>query len=441
MNRVYGKRVYYESFGCQMNAYDTEVLASILMRRGFGQVSRPEEADVIIVNTCSVREHAEKRAIGRLNELSRFRDALLVVCGCMAQRMKDELWNHVPRLNIIAGTSAYDKLPDAIEEALSGMEAKYIFSEMDDESTYSLLGPSFEPSRVAKYVSITRGCNNYCSYCIVPYLRGPLRSKDAGTVLREIQMLEESGAKEVTLIGQNVSAYRYDDLDFIGLLEVVLRETEIKRIRFLTTHPRDVDMRLFHLMADDDRLCPHLHLPIQSGSDRILKLMRRGYKVEDYIAIVDQAREIVPDIAFSTDIIVGFPTETDEDFNRTLELVERVRFESAFTFKYSPREGTRAAEMEDDVPLEVKKKRLAVLNDSIKRIRREVFTSLLGKRYEILLDDELKKGEYHFLKGRTPHFRNVIIGKDGGPKIGEFVDVELKSLREFTFIGEIRDRR
>ncbi len=425
-------KVYIESFGCQMNAFDAEVLESMLEGEGFGISSDPSEADIILVNTCSVRENAERRAIGRLNDLSRHEDAVLAVCGCMAQRLGDRLFELVPALNIVAGPDTYTALPSAISSALSG-EGRKVLVDEDSSVTYRL--DKVSGSSPTRYLSITRGCENFCSYCIVPYVRGKVRSKDTAAVVDDLRLLAASGAKEVTLLGQNVMAYRSGDCGFTGLLRMILDETGIERIRFLTTHPRDVEDGIFSLMSEDGRICPHIHLPFQAGSDRILALMNRGYTRSDYLAITERARELCPDISFTTDIIVGFPGETDGDFKETLEIVERVRYDSAFTFKYSPREGTGAAGMEDDVPEDVKKERLETLNSSVQRIRREIMGSRLGSIEEILLDARVKKGEYQFLKGRTPHFRNVLIGPENR-KLGDIVRVVLKELSNFTFIGE-----
>jgi len=436
-----GKKVYFESFGCQMNAYDTEVLISKLLARGFSKVDKPENADVIVVNTCSVREHAESRAIGRLHELSRLQGSLTVVCGCMAQRMKDKLWKEIPSIDIIAGTESYNELPDEIESALISSQHKSLIASLNSKDTYCIENGVKVSSKISRYLSITRGCNNYCSYCIVPYLRGKVRSKPPEVILRELKQVESEGAKEITLLGQNVSSYKYNGISFTDLLAIILKETVLKRIRFVTTHPGDVDFRIFELMASDRRLCPHIHLPIQSGSNRILEKMKRGYTVEHYLSIVQKAREIIPDIAFSTDIIVGFPGESEEDFKRTLEIIETVRFDSAFTFKYSPREGTMAFRMKDDVPLEVKKERLQRLNEKVQSIRKNILESLIGREDEILLDGTVKKGENQLLKGRTPHFRNVLLFDQDEKKIGSTVRVKLKELKGFTFFAEILNGR
>ena len=426
------KNVYLEYFGCQMNAFDSEVLQSMLESEGFCISLDPSEADAIIVNTCSVRENAERRAIGRLNDLSRHEDAVLVVCGCMAQRFGERFFELVPALDIIAGPDNYAALPAAISSVISG-EGRMVLVEENGSVTYRLR--SISGSSPSRYLSITRGCENYCSYCIVPYVRGTVRSKDGAAVIEDLRLLAASGAKEVTLLGQNVMAYDSNGCGFVALLGRILEETDIERIRFLTTHPRDVDSSIFTLMAENDRVCPHIHLPFQAGSDRILSIMNRGYTRSGYLDIIKSARALRPDIAFTTDIIVGFPGETDSDFEETLDLVEKVRFDSAFTFKYSPREGTKAAGLEDDVPVEMKKSRLETLNATIQRIRREIMAGQVGSVEEILLDAQVKKGEYQFLKGRTPHFRNVLIEPENR-KPGDIVSVVLRELRNFTFIGE-----
>ncbi len=426
------RKVYLESFGCQMNAFDSEVLESMLEDEGFGISEDPSEADAILVNTCSVRENAERRAIGRLNDLSRHKNSVLAVCGCMAQRLGDRLFELVPALDVIAGPDTYSELPSAISAAISG-EGRKVLVEKDSSVTYRLGNVS--GSSPSRYLSITRGCENYCSYCIVPYVRGKVRSKGAAAVIEDLRLLAASGAKEVTLLGQNVMAYSSGDVGFTGLLGRILEETDIERIRFLTTHPRDVDDGIFTLMSENTRVCPHIHLPFQSGSDRILSRMNRGYTRSYYLDIIERAKKFCPGISFTTDIIVGFPGETPGDFEDTLSIIEKVRFDSAFTFKYSPRDGTGAEGMEDDVPSEVKKERLETLNGAIQRIRKEIMVSHLGSIEEILLDARVKKGEYHFLKGRTPHFRNVLIGPENRNP-GDTISVVLKELNNFTFIGE-----
>ena len=261
-----------------------------------------------------------------------------------------------------------------------------------------------------------------------------------GQIIDEINMLHSDGAKEVTLLGQNVMAYHSSEIDFIGLIKLVLSETEIERIRFLTTHPRDINSKVFELMADNKRVCPHIHLPFQSGSDRILTMMNRGYSRSHYLEIISNARTIKPDLAVTTDIIVGFPSETDDDFNETLDIVEKIGFDSAFTFKYSPRAGTKAYGMEDSVPRIVKENRLEILNNTVGSIRKEILERLVGSDDEILLDGTVKKGENHYSKGRTPHFRNVLL-ENGGFDNGSIVDVVIDRLHNYTLYGrEVRRR-
>ena len=428
---------YYETFGCQMNVFDIEFIESLMLDSGFVSVASPDRADVIVVNTCSVREHAERRAIGRLADLSRH-DAVLVVCGCMAQRLGERLFELAPGVDIIAGTDSYVHLP-AVARGILESGGRAVLLEVDRAINYPL-GTYTGSGSTSRYLAITRGCESYCTYCIVPYLRGAVRSRDSSMIIKEIQSLSQADCREVTLIGQNVMAFRDGECDFTGLLEQIVEKTAIARIRFLTTHPRDVTGRLFDLMAAEPRICPHIHLPLQSGSDRILELMNRGYRCDHYRGIIREGRRIVHGLAVSTDIIVGFPGETDEDFQRTLDAVDEVRFDTAFTFKYSPREGTPAAALGDDVPGDVKRERLRVLNEKIARIRREILATHLGSAVEILLDGTVQKGEYQLWKGRTPRFRNVLVHGDH-LKEGDFIEVELKELRNYTYIGVPMRRR
>ncbi len=417
-----------------MNAYDTEVVSSALKSRGAAETDDPGEADVIIVNTCSVREHAEERAVSRIINLSIDNPARLVVCGCMAQRLKSKLFDIIPGIDILAGANSYRALPEAIEDVLKSGGRYTLFG--DEKISYSLSEPGYR-KKPERYISITRGCNKFCSYCIVPYLRGRVRSKPPVRIIREIRGMVEGGAREVTLLGQNVMSYSYEDYGFAELLREVAEKTELERIRFLTTHPRDLSMKLFDLMLEYPAICPHIHLPVQSGSNRILDIMKRGYSREEYIDIVERARDRVSDLAFTTDIIVGYPTESEKDFQDTVDLAERIRFDAAFTFKYSPREGTRAAVLDDDVNREEKKRRLSLLNRKVCAIRREILEECVGSTEEILVDGRVKKGDNYYSKGRTRQFRNVMLeGSNTGE--GELVTVKLRSLHNFTLIGEER---
>jgi len=390
------------------------------------------------VNTCSVREHAEQRAIGRLFDLSRHRDAMIVVCGCMAQRLGTALFDLLPAVKIVAGTDSYARLGDAIASAVNTGD-RFAFLEKDSGAACGPV-PSALNGTVSRYVSIMRGCENYCSYCIVPYLRGKVRSRSAGSVVDEISAAVARGAKEVTLLGQNVIAYRDGATGFTALAERILAETDVRRLRFLTSHPRDIGTDVFELMSRDGRFCSHIHLPVQAGSDRILEAMNRGYTRDAYLDTVRTARAIVPDIAVTTDIIVGFPSETDDDFQQTLDLVREARFDSAFTFRYSPRSGTAASERPDDVSPVIKKKRLRALNAAVQEERAAILHALLGTEAEILLDGAVQKGQNRFLKGRTPQFRNVLVPGEGLEE-GDIVSVVLKRLATFTFEGEVAAAR
>ncbi|MDZ7859949.1 MAG: tRNA (N6-isopentenyl adenosine(37)-C2)-methylthiotransferase MiaB [Candidatus Krumholzibacteriota bacterium] len=429
------KKIYLKSFGCQMNAFDTEMIGALLTEGNSRIIKDPQEADIIIVNTCSIRKHAETRAINHLHKLSKINNAILAVCGCMAQRMGVELKKIVPGIDIISGPDNYKELVSILSGDLDKISNTMLL-ERNHAATYKLPERcNKEQSKTSKFLSITRGCENYCTYCVVPYLRGHLRSKAPDIVINEIQRMHGNGVKEITLLGQNVMAYQYGGVDFTSLMELILDETDIPRIRFLTTHPKDIRMKLFRLMSADSRVCNHIHLPLQSGSNRILKLMGRKYTREDYISSVEEARKIVPDLAITTDIIVGFPTEDESDFEKTMDLVEYTRFDSAFTFKYSPREGTAAYRMDDNVSIDTKKKRLERLNKRVKEIRYDIFRKLNGRKFKILLDGRTKKGKNHYIKGRTTHFRNVNVNP-GSLKEGEFINVKLKKLEGFTFIGE-----
>ncbi|MGD1047283.1 MAG: tRNA (N6-isopentenyl adenosine(37)-C2)-methylthiotransferase MiaB [Candidatus Krumholzibacteriaceae bacterium] len=430
--------VYCESFGCQMNVYDTEGIISLLRKRGHSLVGSPDAADCIVVNTCSVRDHAERRALGRLRDLSRHHGAAIVVCGCMAQRLGTTLFDLVPAVRIVAGTGAYALLPDAIMEVVESGGRAALLAAGDDASPGP--GASGHEGRVSRYVAIVKGCENYCSYCIVPYLRGNVRSRDADSIVEEVALLVERGAREVTLLGQNVMAYRHGSTGFTGLAGRVLEETGVPRLRFLTSHPRDVGADVFELMASNSRFCGHIHLPVQAGSNRILAAMNRGYTRERYLEKVREARSIVPEIAITTDIIVGFPSETDADFRESLDIVGEARFDAAFTFQYSPRSGTAASLLRDDVPAEVKRDRLRLLNAAVQEVRGAILRAQVGAGAEILLDGAVQKGEHGFLKGRTPQFRNVLVPR-GQLQEGDIVHVVLKRLVNFTFEGEVAAER
>ncbi|MCJ7498153.1 MAG: tRNA (N6-isopentenyl adenosine(37)-C2)-methylthiotransferase MiaB [candidate division Zixibacteria bacterium] len=431
------KKVFLKTFGCQMNVYDSEVLKGILSKNGYSITDRPEEAELLIVNTCSVREHAEVRAIGRLNELSRYKlenpEVKLAVIGCMAQRLGERFLKEVPALDFILGTEELFKLPDYLEKkkderplvALSFSELKEIGALPQRKTKFSA------------FVAISRGCDNFCSYCIVPYVRGPEKNRKVSGIIKEIQCLAESGCKEVSLIGQNVNSYKDDGFDFADLLREV-SETDIQRIRFMTSHPKDLSPKLIEAMSNLEKVCEHLHLPLQSGSDKILEKMNRKYNLNDYLRLVDSAKSKVENLSLTTDLIVGFPGEKDEDFQKTLEMIEKIEFDSAFMFKYSPREGTKAFLLEDDVPKNVKLERLQTLIEIQKNISWKKNQRLIDTTEEVLIDGKSKRDKLKW-KGKGRSNKMVIIpkGKKDENLLGEIVIIKITDVDSFTLFGKI----
>lgn len=430
------KKVFFLTFGCQMNVYDSEVLKGILSQKGYSATSKPEEASLIVVNTCSVREHAEVRAIGRLNELSRYKfenpEVKLAVIGCMAQRLGEKFLKQVPALDFILGTEELFKLPDYLEKKGKNPTVALSFSELKNIDSLPQ-----RKNRFYSFVAISRGCENFCSYCIVPYVRGPEKNRRVSEIMREVQCLTESGCKEVTLIGQNVNSYKDNGCDFADLLKEVSK-TDIQRIRFMTSHPKDLSQKLISAMSDLEKICEHLHLPLQSGSDRILEKMNRKYKTLEYLQLVESLKDKVEDLSLTTDLIVGFPGERDEDFQKTLEMVENIEFDSAFMFKYSPREGTQAFILEDDVPNEVKLERLQTLIELQKTISQKKNKNLIGRTEEVLFDGKSKRDKASW-KGKGRSNKTVIIpkGENDNNLLGEIIKVKIAGADSFTLLGEL----
>lgn len=359
----HGKRILLRTFGCQMNIRDSEFIAGLFLDKGYKLLDSPTDADVILFNTCSVRAHAEERAIQNMASLMyKYKNKKYGVIGCAAQALKDNLFKRLPRLNIVCGTGEIAKLPELTEEALHNK----VIALGDVDKPLPELKPSYRQSKNHAYVSIMRGCNNFCSYCIVPYVRGKERSRKIENIICEIKELIQRDINEIMLLGQNVNSYSDGNFNFVKLLKEVNNIENLRKISFMTSHPKDVTLELFTAMRDLPKVAKHLHLPLQSGSDRILKLMNRGYTQEKYLDLVTKAREVIPGLKLTTDIIVGFPTEGERDFNDTLNLLKEIKFDSAYIFKYSPRTGTQAAKLKDDVPQDVKKKRHKVLLDLMK---------------------------------------------------------------------------
>jgi tRNA-2-methylthio-N6-dimethylallyladenosine synthase len=482
------KKVFIRSFGCQMNERDSEEVLGILYAQGYGSAENPEGADVVLLNTCSVREHAEERAFGKMAELSSLKkqkpDIVLGIIGCMAKLHKEAIFDRLPQIDLIAGPAELYDLPyllAKIQEKRQGREKAFanaptvhspqstvVRRRWTDDAKISAVSREFRPldarpqgdyrrPGVSAFVSIVEGCDKHCSYCIVPFTRGREISRPASDIIGEIGKLVDAGYKEVTLLGQNVNSYGKtfpdgsgyrgplgrlqileDDpeslLDFSSLLRRISAQTRIRRLRFTTSHPFDADGRLFLAMRDCPCICEWLHLPVQSGSSRILRAMRRGYSREIYLKKIESLRRLIPDISISTDIIVGFPTETEEDFEQTKSLINEVGFDSAYIFKYSPRPGTSAASVADDVPQEVKEERnqelLALADEiSVKKNRR-----LEGKVVDVLIEGKGRKENQLF--GRTRGNHGVIID---GPEsiISKTVAVKIGKAQSHTLFGRL----
>ena len=431
------KKLYIETYGCQMNVADSEVVASVMQMAGYETTETIDEADAVFLNTCSVRDNAEQKIFHRLDALDamrRKRPMIIGVLGCMAERVKDDLLeNH--HCDLVAGPDAYLSLPDLIAQAETGHKAINI--ELSTSETYRDVVPQrLHGAKIGGFVSIMRGCNNFCHYCIVPYTRGRERSRDVESILREVRDLRDRGFKEVTLLGQNVNSYRFDEIDFPNLLRRVAEEVPTLRVRFTTSHPKDMSDETLQVIAEVPNVCKHIHLPVQSGSDRILKLMNRKYTREWYLDRVAAIRRIVPDCGLSTDIFVGYHSETEEDHQLSLSLMREVGYDSAFMFKYSERPGTYASKhLPDDVPEEEKIRRLNELialqteQSAIANKRDE------GKVFDVLLESFSKRSREQ-LMGRTEQNKAVVVNK-GSHHIGETVRVRITGSTSATLLGEI----
>lgn len=410
-----GRRVYVETYGCQMNLADSEVVTSILSAAGFSITDRPEEADVVLINTCAVREHAEERVLGRAAQLSGLRrerpHLVLGILGCMAQRLADRLPQRAPGVDLVMGPDSYRRLPEALAETSDEALLHVRLSRGED---YAGIDPARREGTNA-WVTVMRGCDKFCTFCIVPYVRGRERSVPCAEVLRQVRSLAGQGFREVTLLGQTVSSYRNGDVDFAGLLKGVAAVDGIDRVRFMSPHPADFDERTIEALAHIPEVCPSLHLPVQSGSDAQLGAMRRGYTVAEYRSLVDRLRQAVPDLCLTTDVVVGFCGETDDDFAHTLRLLHEVRFDSAFMFRYSQREGTHAARhMPDDVPNGVKAERLQRLIAVQEAISQEVSQRFVGRTVPVLVEGPSRRpGESGpTWYGRSPHGKVVVFGQE-----------------------------
>jgi len=434
-----GPAVYVRTYGCQMNVSDTATIETLLGEAGYRFVETPEAADIVLLNTCAVRDSAETRALGQLSDLARLKKhnphVVIGILGCVAQARKREILDEKPFVDLVAGPDAYRKLPLLLEERLISppgtpglLETTLLRDELYDDVIPRHHGG------VTAFVTIIRGCDKFCSFCVVPRTRGRERSRPLPSIVREVEALVAQGAKDVMLLGQNVDSYRREERTFADCLSTIAAVPGIRRVRFMTSHPADISDALLNTMSRDARICPFLHLPVQAGSNRVLERMNRPYTRERYLEIIAAARERMPHIALSTDVIVGFPGETEAEFEETLALVREVRYDTAFTFKYSVRPGTKAERLPDDVPDNAKVARLERLIALQQDISRQRNLEQLGKTTEILIEGPARK-DPGMWTGRTPDYRPVVITRNG-ESVGDVVTVRLAELLGFTFRGE-----
>ncbi len=434
------KKFYIETYGCQMNVYDSQQVETILENLGMEKTDDYREADLILVNTCAVREHAEQRVRGRLGLFKAWKkqnsNIKVGLLGCMGQRLKDKLLEQEPVLDFVAGPDTYRKLPiilDKIQKGERVAEVKFDKNELYDE----ILPHRDDQNHVSGFVTIIRGCDNMCAFCVVPFTRGRERSRPPQSILKEIEQMLEQGYKEVTLLGQNVDKYQYENTDFARLLEMVARLDSNLRVRFLTSYPQHMKNEVLEVMAKYDNIAKNIHLPVQSGSNRILQLMRRGYTREWYLDRIKAIRQIVPETAIGTDIIAGFCGETEEDHQQTLDLMEQVRFDYAYMFKYSERPNTYAARnYKDDVPEEVKIRRLNEIIELQNRHSYESNKRDVGKTFKVLVEKTSRRSDRQ-LMGRNSQGKVIVFEADKS-LIGQYVDVEVYDFTQATLLGRLK---
>ncbi|GIK20682.1 MAG: tRNA-2-methylthio-N(6)-dimethylallyladenosine synthase [Ignavibacteriota bacterium] len=427
--------VYIETYGCQMNVADTEIVLGILKKQGYKVTDKPENADVVLLNTCSVRDNAEQRIYGRIGNLKTLKYSkpglVLGILGCMAERLKKDLIENKKVVDLVVGPDEYRRLPEYIDTAFNG--DKGIGVKLSRTETYDDIEP-YREDGLSAWISVMRGCDKFCTFCVVPFTRGRERSRSLTSIITEIEDLSKRGFKDVSLLGQNVNSYLDDKNDFADLLAAAAKVDPAMRIRFTTSHPQDISDKLLNTIAEYPNLCSYIHLPVQSGSNRILELMNRTYTVEHYLNIIEKAKKIIPGVSFSTDIISGFPTETWEDHLATIEVIKKVRYDGAYMFKYSPREGTKAYRMNDDVPEDVKSKRLQEIIDIQQQISYEKNQELIGKEEIILIEGFSKKSD-EFFSGRTDTNKVVIVPIDEKIKVGQYIKVCINKATSGTLFG------
>ncbi len=442
------KKVYIETYGCQMNVADSQVVLSLMQEEGYEPTERMEEAHLILVNTCSIRENAEQRVWGRLDVFRQQKEqhpnTRVGVIGCMAERLKEKLIEREQSVDLVIGPDAYRALPDLLEEVESGQ--KGVNTLLSREETYGDILPVRRgKNKISAFISIMRGCNNMCSYCIVPYVRGRERSRDPQTIIREVEQLAGEGYREITLIGQNVDSYKWKDArnnphSFAWLLEQVAKAEPGVRIRFATSHPKDLSNDVLQVMARHPNICRHIHLPVQSGSNRVLKAMNRRYTREWYMNRIDTIRSYLPEAEITTDVMTGFPGETDQDHRDTLSLMEYARYDFAYMFAYSERPGTRAArKMSDDVPDHLKKQRLQEVINLQNRLSATSKEKAIGKTFRVLVEGPSKKSKDDY-QGRNSQNQVVVFPREE-TKTGDFAEVKIEKSTPGTLIGRLADNQ
>lgn len=450
-DNIYTKKFYIESYGCQMNFSDSEIVASILQNEGFGATRNYLDADLVLLNTCSIREKAEQTIRKRLTEFRKAKEAkpgmLVGVLGCMAERLKAKLLEEEKLVDMVVGPDAYRTLPGLIEEAETGQKAVNVLLSRDE--TYADISPvRLESNGVSAFISIMRGCNNMCSFCVVPFTRGRERSRDAYSIVAEARDLFERGFKEVTLLGQNVDSYYFvvpspnggkeQAVTFASLLEQVAMVSPELRVRFSTSHPKDITEDVLRTMAKYENICKYIHLPVQSGSSRVLQLMNRTYTREWYMAKVDQIKAIMPDCGISSDIIAGFCTETEEDHQDTLSIMQHSGYDMSYMFFYSERPGTLAARRyKDDVALDIKKRRLQEIVDLQGKLSLESNKKDIGKQFKVLIEGESKKSSDDWM-GRNSQNKVIVFPKNGKElRKGDYVWVKVNDCTQATLLGQM----
>lgn len=453
------KKLYIETYGCQMNVADSEVVMSLMTKDGYHLTEHIDEADVILVNTCSVRENAEDRVTARLNEFKKRKkekpEVVVGVLGCMAERLRTKFFENnttrkskVKIADLVVGPDEYRKLPELVYKAWHGEKGIAVqLSRVDPDKigvapdtigveNYDDITP-LRTNGLSAWITVMRGCDKFCTFCVVPFTRGRERSRPLQSILNEIEDLSKQSFKEVTLLGQNVNSYSDNNYDFADLMKKSAEIDRGMRIRFTTSHPADMSDKLIHTIAAEPNICNYIHLPVQSGSDKILTLMNRNYTTSHYFNLIEKIKKTIPGVSLSTDIITGFPTETKEDHRMTVELMRQVRFDGAFMFAYSPREKTKAWSMTDDVSQEEKVRRLSEIIEIQNKISYENNLTLIGKSVEVLIEGTSRRSE-HQLKGRTDTNKKVIFPRNG-QNVGDFVTVRIESVNSATLFGTIKD--